>query len=367
MFKKFLTLVMVFVLASGLGSVQVHAGGFTVRTILPMEGESPLPGFTIYTSNDFGPPWLFEKNDSGDIIVTNEEVGSRRFTIASPVESEQANEQPYPLSTDSDEFLTGTFSALTFLQWLPYYILDTVSITYDDTDFPLGSDMFSWFENAEVKTIKLPEESHFYIAVREEAKPGDPEAGVVFPMSEDSYFEFTLNVDGEELLLEIGFGRKAAFVNTEDGYKVLPLETAALQQEQMGQPNETQSGNQVLSETPPEPEQTAAASALSDWCGNISWDGNAVTFTAKQDAVVVGVSLWVDGTEYKAGNISNASGNMGSTNGATFRPGSSLLLDGKKIVVFEGTTVSCEADVSGAPDKITIYLDSGEELSGDLD
>ena len=97
---------------------------------------------------------------------------------------------------------------------------------------------------------------------------------------------------------------------------------------------------------------------------NLNWDGKALTFKAKEDLRLTGVSVVAGGKEYKATSVSNISGEMGSTGGATYREGSSLSFSNVgTFIIYSGTTVKCSiSDVSGKAKKAYLYIDSGNRI-----
>ena len=97
---------------------------------------------------------------------------------------------------------------------------------------------------------------------------------------------------------------------------------------------------------------------------SVKWNGSELSFKAKEELRLTGVSVVAGGKEYRATSISNLSGNMGSTNGATFREGSSLSFSSVgTFVIFAGTTVKCTIDnASGKASKAYLYLDSGSKI-----
>jgi hypothetical protein len=100
-----------------------------------------------------------------------------------------------------------------------------------------------------------------------------------------------------------------------------------------------------------------------DSFSNVGWNGKELTFTASKEVRVKNVSVFVADKELKATRISNSVGEMKFPNGATMRPGSSLMFGlGRIYIVLQGTIVNCEIEAAGAsPSKARFYLDNGAQ------
>lgn len=96
---------------------------------------------------------------------------------------------------------------------------------------------------------------------------------------------------------------------------------------------------------------------------NVSWNGAEVSFKAAQEVKITGVSVIVGENEFSASNISNTAGDIKFPNGATARPGSSLLLKSDRTyIILKETAVNCEvSDVTGNPDKVRFYINNDTE------
>ena len=97
---------------------------------------------------------------------------------------------------------------------------------------------------------------------------------------------------------------------------------------------------------------------------NINWKGKELTFKAKEEIRLSGVSVIAGGKEYKATSISNTSGDMGSLGGAIFKEGSTMsFTDGRVFIIFINTTVKCAINnASGKASKAYLYLDNGSKI-----
>jgi len=105
------------------------------------------------------------------------------------------------------------------------------------------------------------------------------------------------------------------------------------------------------------------AIADAGWGRNITWNGEAVVFTANREVMIYEVYIRVDGEEYELKRISNTKGNM-LFGGTTATPGSSMYISSYPTLP-EGTTVECTHDDDYShlsPDEIVIILsDEGYE------
>ena len=93
------------------------------------------------------------------------------------------------------------------------------------------------------------------------------------------------------------------------------------------------------------------------WGTDITWNGEAVVFTAKKEVMILEVFIRVDGEEYQLKRISNTRGNM-LFGGTTATPGSSVYISSNPTLP-EGTTVECSHDDDYShlsPDEIVIIL-----------
>jgi len=112
---------------------------------------------------------------------------------------------------------------------------------------------------------------------------------------------------------------------------------------------------------------TSGEQTLSDaQFSSLSWNGEAVVFTVKEELKLTGISVFANGQEFEGKYVSNSQGNMGFTNGTTMTPGSSIGFHGG-LIIFAGTTASCAIDTGGAPvDSVSFYLADGTTLNREL-
>ena len=108
---------------------------------------------------------------------------------------------------------------------------------------------------------------------------------------------------------------------------------------------------------------TPPPNPMDDYLQDVSWDGSAVKFTAKQDVHLTNISVWAGDREFEGNIVSNESGNMGTPNGSIFQEGSSLGLSTIRayktyLIIFSGTVATCAVDAEGATaTKVTFKLD----------
>ena len=99
---------------------------------------------------------------------------------------------------------------------------------------------------------------------------------------------------------------------------------------------------------------------------SLSWSGEAIEFTVKEELILVGISVFANGVEFEGKYVSNSQGNMGFASGTTLKPGSSIgFHDG--LIVYAGTTASCAIDTGGVEvDSVCFYLSDGTKLERQL-
>ena len=99
---------------------------------------------------------------------------------------------------------------------------------------------------------------------------------------------------------------------------------------------------------------------------SLSWNGEAVVFTVKDELKLTGISVFANGQEYEGVYVANSEGNMGFANGTTLTPGSSIGFHGG-LIIFAGTTASCAIDTGGASvDSVCFYLADGTTLNREV-
>jgi hypothetical protein len=91
---------------------------------------------------------------------------------------------------------------------------------------------------------------------------------------------------------------------------------------------------------------------MDEWFENVKWTGSSVEITAVKEASIsgaFGVTVFAGDTEYTASMFTVISGSMRTVSGNAIIPA--------------GATIGYTIDTGGAsPDKIVVYLGSGEVL-----
>lgn len=302
--------------------------------------------------------WLLSTLSACTGDKTNSDVPDRQTAVAdnttatpSPKPSPKPTPKPTP-TPDPTKILT--VSAVTFSDLASIKSIDFV----DENDSPvsMSSKWDEWFENATVGGVTMTGTINMAL---------NSAGGYDYSLANGSKLRFAFLVDGKEYPIGVCKGSQFAVQESSDGYILLAeksaeLSPAPIDESETGGTSDTEANGGVDNDP------------IDEWFKDVSWNGTAVKFTARKEAVVTGVSVFSDGQEYQGSIIANSSGNMGMQNGAVARPGSELNLLRNPVIIFEATAVSCEVDAGGAnPEQICIYLESGEtltkSLSGDIE